>query len=206
MHLYLRCVKIFFLILPASLLPLFAAAETTTTKTISHYMIEGRTADELDEALAAQGPTSSQSGMRHPGITKINFGGDITFTTTLENCAVDSVNVTLSTNIELPRWKNRRKANQDLAVSWDALSADIKRHEERHAEIARQYAKKLDETLIALLPAKTCDILQAHISEATQKIMNEHDADQERFDRVERKNFDARLERMIRERKGTSSE
>lgn len=180
--------------------PVTARAEPKITKSISYFTIQGKTADELDEALAKHGPQGTQSGIRHPGITKISFGGDMTFVTSERSCAIDKVNVTLSTAIELPRWKNRRRATPELALAWDALSSDIKRHEERHAEIARQYARSLEQVLTALRPEKSCERLKNRISAVTKKVMDDHDADQERFDRVESHNFDARLERMITQR------
>jgi predicted secreted Zn-dependent protease len=186
--------------------PIALHAETSVTKQISYYTIEGKTADELDQALALKGPSTSASDMKHPGITKINFGGDVTFVTTDKSCKIDRINVTLSTKIELPRWKNRRRADADLALSWDALSSDIKRHEERHAEIAKQYAKKLDEALGSLGKAKTCAILQEKVTAVTQKIISEHDADQARFDVIEALNFNDRLERIIRHKQQIAAE
>ena len=34
-----------------------------------------------------------------------------------------------------------------MALLWDTLAADIKRHEERHAEIARNHARKPEDEL-----------------------------------------------------------
>lgn len=181
-------------------------AETQVTKSISYFSIVGKTAEELDAALAEHGPEDAQSGIKHLGITKISFGGDITYATAERSCAIEKVNVTLSTEIKLPRWKDRRRAAPELAIAWDALSSDIKRHEARHAEIARQHAKKLDESLMRLRPEKSCERLKQRISAVTQTIMDEHDADQSRFDRVESHNFDDRLERIITQRQQLAAE
>jgi predicted secreted Zn-dependent protease len=189
-----------------SVMPITLHAETSVTKQISYYTIEGKTAEDLDQALALKGPRATTSGMGHPGITKINFGGDVTFVSTDKTCKIDKINVTLSTEIELPRWKNRRRADADLALSWDVLSSDIKRHEERHAEIAKQYAQKLDEALGTIGTRKTCEALQKKVSAITQKIMSEHDADQTRFDVTEARNFNDRLERMIRQKQQIAAE
>ena len=206
MRLNFKCLALCTSLLTATSLSAPALSETKITKSISYFTIEGKTADELDAALAKHGPEVSRSGMRHPGITKIAFGGDVTFVTSERSCAIDRVNATLSTNIELPRWKNRRRAGPELGLTWDALSSDIKRHEERHAEIARQYARKLDQALNALRAEKSCDRLKMRISEVTQRIMDEHDADQERFDRVESMNFERRLERLILRRQQLAAE
>ncbi len=75
-------------------------------------------------------------GFRHPGATQIKFGGEVTYLETDRDCSIGDINVTLKTHITLPQWVNRRQANGTLGLIWDTLSADIKRHEERHAEIA----------------------------------------------------------------------
>ena len=112
-------------------------------------------------------------------------------------CRVGSVDVTLDTRLVLPRWKNRKRAKGDIALIWDALSSDIKRHEERHAEIARDYARRLEKTLKSLRPQRDCEAMQAKVTEATDKVVAAHDAAQMRFDRVEAVNFEKRMIRIL---------
>jgi predicted secreted Zn-dependent protease len=100
----------------------------------------------------------------------------------------------------LPRWSNRRRTNSDLALIWDTLAADIKRHEERHAEIARGYARDLDQKLRALRPQADCETMQKMVAEVSQEVMDAHDKDQVRFDKIESKNFDARMTRLLKNR------
>ncbi len=172
------------------------------TKTYSYFNISGRTADDLDSELARRGPLTKSSGFRHPGATEIKFGGEVTYMESARRCSVGEVKVTLSTKIILPRWKNRRQATGSLGLIWDTLSADIKRHEERHAEIARNYARKLERSLMGLQAASDCDTMEKRVGETTRKIIEEHDQDQLRFDIVESKNFDARMMRLLKNRTG----
>lgn len=106
----------------------------------------------------------------------------------------------LNTRILLPQWKNRRRTTAELAFIWDTLLADIKRHEERHAEIARTHARSLERQLTALRPQKNCETLQEMVGKITQTVMDEHDRDQMRFDVVESRNFDARMTRLLKNR------
>jgi predicted secreted Zn-dependent protease len=107
----------------------------------------------------------------------------------------------VETKLILPRWKNRKRATQDMATLWDALSSDIKRHEERHAEIARQHAKLLEQRLLKLRPTRDCETLQDRVSEVTDEVTVAHDEAQMRFDRVEAKNFQDRMLRILRHRR-----
>ncbi|MCV9996859.1 DUF922 domain-containing protein [Pararhizobium sp. YC-54] len=177
-----------------------AYAETVVNKSITYFSIGGRTAEELDQALSAHGPMMKTSGSRHPGATKIRFGGTVTYVKRGDRCAVGSAKVTLSTRLILPRWKNRRKANRDLGLVWDTLSSDIKRHEERHAEIARNHARKLEKDFLLLKPEADCERMQARVARLSETAIQDHDRDQARFDRMEAANFDRRMIRLLQYR------
>ncbi len=86
-----------------------ARAETVFTKKITYFQIGGKTADDLDRELERRGPYTSSTGLRHPGATKIKFGGDITYAEQNGRCRIQSARVTVSAQIILPKWKNRRK-------------------------------------------------------------------------------------------------
>ncbi|WLR94731.1 DUF922 domain-containing protein [Shinella zoogloeoides] len=172
-------------------------AETITTKTFAYFSVGGRTAAELDAELSKRGPVMKRSGSRHPGATRIKWGGSVTYVRRGSRCAVGEAKVTLSTQIILPRWKNRKRATPSLALIWDTLSSDIKRHEERHAEIARNHARGLERTLNRLRPEADCERMQARVDRVTADAVSKHDADQARFDRVESKNFDDRMMRLL---------
>jgi len=181
--------------------PLSAASgETVINKSFSYFTIGGRTAEELDKALSAGGPMMKSTGARHPGATRIKFGGSITYVNRGGRCAVGSARVTLSTRIILPRWKYRRQAGRDLALVWDTLSSDIKRHEERHAEIARNHARLMEKTFLALKPEADCERMQATVARVSVAAIEAHDKDQARFDRTEAANFDKRMIRLLQYR------
>lgn len=177
-----------------------ASGETVISKSTSYFTIGGRTAAELDKALAAAGPMMKNTGARHPGATRIKFGGTITYVSRGGSCAVGSARVTLSTRLILPRWKHRRQANRDLALVWDTLAADIKRHEERHAEIARIHAREMEKALLALKPEPDCERMQTRVTAVSAEEVERHDKDQARFDRVEATNFDRRMIRLLQYR------
>ncbi|MFN3719363.1 MAG: DUF922 domain-containing Zn-dependent protease [Rhizobium rhizophilum] len=181
-------------------LPLSASADVVVQKSITYFQIGGRTATDLDAELSRKGPFTQASGIRHPGATQIRFGGDLTYTRRGDRCAIEDVTVTVETKLILPRWTNRRRATRDMATLWDALSSDIKRHEERHAEIARQHAKLLEQRLLKLRPTRDCETLQDRVSEVTEEVTVAHDEAQMRFDRVEAKNFQDRMSRILRHR------
>lgn len=177
-----------------------AMAAVVATKSYSYFDIKGKTADELDEQLSIRGPTASGSSARHPGATKIRFGGDATYMQDGGRCRVSSARVTVHTQIILPRWTNRRGASKQLSMIWDTLSSDIKRHEERHAEIARNHARRMEKMFLALKPESDCERMQASVARVSATAIEDHDKDQARFDRTEAANFDKRMIRLLQYR------
>lgn len=181
-------------------LPGPAFSETIVRKAYSYFSITGKSAADLDQQLSRHGPLTRNTGARHPGATEIKFGGELTYVEKDGLCSVGTAKVVLNTRILLPQWKNRRRTTAELAFIWDTLLADIKRHEERHAEIARTHARALERQLTSLRPQKNCETLQEMVGKITQTVMDEHDRDQMRFDVVESKNFDARMTRLLKNR------
>jgi predicted secreted Zn-dependent protease len=177
-----------------------ASAEVVATKSYSYFDIRGRTADELDQQLSTRGPTANGSSARHPGATKIRFGGEATYIQHDGRCKVGSAKVTVHTQIILPRWRNRKGATKDLSMIWDALSSDIKRHEERHAEIARTQARAMERGILSLPAQRNCEAMQELVSEESTRGIDEHDRLQARFDKVEAVNFQNRMMRLLNNR------
>ncbi|MBX9457418.1 MAG: DUF922 domain-containing protein [Rhizobium sp.] len=177
-----------------------APAETIIQKSVTYFSIGGRTASDLDREMMRRGPLSRNTGRRHPGATQIKFNGSATFVSRDGRCVIGGAKVALSTKLILPRWTNRKRADREMALIWDTLAADIKRHEERHAEIARTHARQLEKTILGLSSTRDCDTLKARVNRVSQQAMAEHDKDQVRFDRIESVNFENRMIRLLKYR------
>lgn len=184
-------------LLLAFCMPEIANAEVIARKSVSYFDIKGSTADELDAALNQRGPLAMGSSSHHPGATKIRFGGNATYSEANDRCYISGVKVTVDTEIILPRWRDRRHASKQLSMIWDTLTADIRRHEDRHVDIARQHARQMERLILSLPPARNCDALQDKANEVTARETERHDADQARFDRIEAINFQNRIQRLL---------
>jgi predicted secreted Zn-dependent protease len=173
------------------------AAAASIDKKYSYFNIYGKSAEDLDREIAKRGPKLQMTGTRHPGATTMNFGLKTKITNDGTWCRLDRAFVTLDLKLSLPRWKNRPLATEDMAIMWDTLSSDIKRHEERHALIARSYAIDLERTLESLPRDRDCKRLQASAETASDKLLTAHAQAQADFDRVESINFEARVARLL---------
>lgn len=176
------------------------AGAANLVKTYSYFSINGRTLDDIENQLSKHGPEVKSTGMRHPGATQMAFTTKVNYAQTATSCRIADARVTVKVKVILPQWRRPSNADPDVRVFWDTLSADIKRHEERHVEIAKNHARALEDALKASYPQKTCAEAKAKAAEITATELARHDQDQVRFDRVEGANFESRIIRLLRYR------
>jgi len=176
------------------------AGAANLVKTYSYFAIGGSTLDDIEAQLSKRGPEVKSTGGRHPGATQMAFTTRISYAQTPNSCRIADAVVTVKVKVILPEWRRPRKADADVRLFWDTLSADIKRHEERHVEIAKNHGRELEETLKATYPQKNCDAAKAKAAEITAAVLARHDQAQLQFDRVESVNFESRILRLLRYR------
>lgn len=163
-----------------------------------YYTINGRTAAQLDKALSRSGPFLKKTGQHHPGAAEIRFDAKVRYGRAPgKACKVQDVYVNVHAKVSLPRWTQRRKAKPELALVWDTLYQDIRRHEESHIVIARSHASEIERQVRSLNSRADCVTLRADIDKITARIMAAHDKAQQQFDRVETINFEKRFERLL---------
>jgi Predicted secreted Zn-dependent protease len=166
-------------------------------RSYSYYNVRGTTIEDIEKQISMHGPAIDNSGERHPGATTMEFSTRVRYREYNDRCVVDGAQVTVRAKVVLPRWRDRRRATKGLQLIWDTLAADIKRHEESHLGIAKNYARKLEETLRALPRMRSCKDLSQRVEQETTRVLAQHDAEQDHFDEVESINFESRLERLL---------
>lgn len=173
------------------------AAAASLSKTYSYFSIGGNTLDEIESQLASRGPHVSTSNRRHPGATQMEFTTRLSYSQKPGSCKIVSAHVLVKAKLILPKWQRSRKAEQDVRLIWDTLAADIKRHEESHVVIAKNHAREMEQALKAMRAQPDCAIAAAKAKDVTAKILARHDRAQMEFDRVEGKNFESRIMRLL---------
>lgn len=174
-----------------------AVAAQSVAKSYSYFSIGGRTLDEIDKELSARGPKVGGAGKRHPGATRMRFSSNVTYASSNRGCTIDKAVVSVDATIILPRWGQRKRADGDTRLIWDTLSADIKRHEESHVQIARRHARELEQALRGLGRRSDCEALKRDAAALSARVLAAHDRAQERFDRIEGINFENRMMRLL---------
>lgn len=164
----------------------------------SYYNITGKTAKELDRSLAKNGPFIQSTGQRHPGASRIELDAKIHYgREDGKHCKIENAQVNVHAKVFIPRWVNRKRAEPDIALIWDTLVSDIKRHEESHIIIARKHASELEQQAKKLFSRKDCEGLRADIDRLIEKTLDNLNKEQAYFDKVEAINFENRFERLL---------
>jgi predicted secreted Zn-dependent protease len=177
------------------------AQGASLSKTYNYFSIGGSTLDEIESQLSKRGPQLKNSGKRHPGATRMEFTTRLGYAEGKDgSCRIIKVDVAVKARVILPRWRRSKKAEQDVRLIWDTLSSDIKRHEESHVIIAKNHAREMEEALKGLYTQKNCQIAAAKAKAITTKLLEKHDRAQVEFDRIEGKNFENRILRLLRYR------
>lgn len=183
------------IMLPA-IVPAYPAS---VARTYSYFTIRGNTLQQIEKDLSRKGPEVDATGKHHPGATTMEFTSRITFEEG-RTCRVKDVNVVVKARIKLPRWRAGKGASPETTLVWETLASDIRRHEESHVIIAKNYGRKIEQSLVKLAPQKSCDALRAKAKSLTGQILASHDAAQRKFDRIEGINFEARILRLLKYR------
>lgn len=185
------------LLLGLTALPVQAAS---LVKSYSYFKIGGGTLDEIETQLSKRGPQVQSTGGRHPGATRMSFTTRLGFSEQPSSCRIVSAAVTVKAHLILPRWQRPRKADAGVRLFWDTLSADIRRHEESHVVIAKNYAQEVERALMKIGAQKTCRIAKAKAEAVSDAILARHERAQMQFDKVESVNFESRMLRLLKYR------
>ena len=173
----------------------------SVSKTYTYFSIGGSTLDEIEKELVRRGPQVKSTGKRHPGATQNGVHHAASPTPKAPGAArSSSVTVTVKARMILPRWRPRAKADGETRLVWDTLSSDIRRHEESHVVIAKNYARELETTLKGIGRKANCEIAAARAKAVSERVLSRHDRAQDEFDRVEGINFESRIVRLLRYR------
>ncbi|MEC5290831.1 DUF922 domain-containing protein [Aurantimonas sp. C2-6-R+9] len=163
----------------------------------SYFAVRGSTLAELDEDLNRQGPYVAETGLRHPGATEVKFDGKVTYKKVTKGCAVDRADLGLTLHITLPKWTPPKRVSARTVLVWRTLEADIKRHENQHATIAKTWLKRMEMAVRNLRTERTCADMEMHVNTVTQRYLAGHEQAQIEFDTIEGREVNFRLRRAL---------
>ncbi|HEX2019357.1 MAG TPA: DUF922 domain-containing protein [Aurantimonas sp.] len=173
-----------------------AQAGTVTQRT-TYFAVRGSTLEELDRDLSRSGPYVAETGLRHPGATEVKFDGEVTYKRVDRGCQVDQTDLRLTLNVTLPKWTPPKRVAPQTVLVWQTLEKDIRRHENRHAEIAREWLKRMEMAIRNLRTEPSCAAMEAQVNDVTRRYLASHERAQIEFDTIEGREVNFRLRRAL---------
>jgi len=173
------------------------ASASTVERNFSYFTIGGSTLAEIEEELNRRGPMVGTTERRHPGATRMQFATRVSYGENDGRCGVIDATVTLNANMILPRWRVAGDAGMETRIIWDTLASDIRRHEESHVVIARNYAREIETAVKAVRNERDCEAAEARVETIRTNLLRQHDQEQIDFDRIEAVNFERRMLRLL---------
>ena len=155
---------------------------------VDYYKISGTTTAALDREIKRKGPKIN-GGLHAVAVARIKMFPKVTYQQLGDRCRVESAKVTVDARVTLPKWTSRAKASEQLGEAWDNIDRYTRLHEATHVNMAFSYAKRMEDSILALPSMKTCKSLRAKTKKLVDRYLKEHDAAQRKYDRDEQKRF-----------------
>jgi predicted secreted Zn-dependent protease len=162
---------------------------TTGGLSTVYYNVPGTTVEQISEQIARRGPQSGHA----IGTSETRMTPHITTTYSDGQCRIVSAEIKLDIKVTLPRWTELDKADQRTRNSFQGLSEHVEWHEQQHVRISRQYARLLEEKLLAMKPESSCRLILRKAREIFRQGFEDHNRAQLAFDDEERPAIEKRL-------------
>ncbi len=151
---------------------------------MQYYQIRGASADELQRALANDGPASSPDPARHYANCKWHVDWHYTYRIQSGQCALDKLRVRLSAVINFPSWANSEAASPALRNEWIRMTGALRRHEDGHKENGIRVADEIARRMRAAAAEPDCAQLGAKLNVLGMRTIEESRETDAAYDRA----------------------
>jgi predicted secreted Zn-dependent protease len=138
----------------------------------SHYEVSGTTPSEIGRSLAAG--SAEALGGSYLGLHRWRIewtygyqehGG--------RSCRVTAVSIELHSEISLPEWIDRERADSAVVTLWNAYESDLRAHEYGHRLHAYQAAQELSQE-VQRVRAPACGAIGARVGATARRILDKY--------------------------------
>jgi predicted secreted Zn-dependent protease len=175
---------------------IISLAEASSSKSYSYFTVGGRTLIEILADIQKRGPRINGAKDRMMGTTALKFTTNLNYREANGFCSVASAKVTTIAKITLPRWRKPNGADQSVQLIWNALAADIKRHEDSRLPIANKYARAVERELKTIRHEKSCAVARTKAQGIQAGIFEQQDKAQAKANQVQARKFEALLRKL----------
>lgn len=163
-------------------------ADVLFNQEFKYFKVSGKTSQQIFQDFQKQSPIKAKGKYDATlGVAAIKLIPEVELETREKRCHIANARVTADVVIHLPEWVNYKNAGNAAKLGWDILFEDIKKHELEHANIAREYAARIEKKMLKQRARANCEALEASLKQVSSNLIVRHDSAQRRFDRKEYK-------------------
>jgi len=168
-----------------SMIPLIAMAspawsDVKIEDTKNSYEIRGLTTEAIHNDIMKNAPREGDDIIDGETLDKITWS--LNYSTEDKECHVTSDSVRLQLKMTLPTWIDESRASPKVRAAWDAYLLALRGHEYEHKAIAVKAAHAVDRLIHSDRSGGSCNVLNARLNDAAEKIVAEGEREQDRLD------------------------
>ena len=173
-----------FAFLFADLMP--ADARVRIKERTTYYSVSGKNGAAIFRSMRRRGPRANRSHAIATTLTKTTVR-NIRPTVRGRRCVLKSFTVDVDITYRLPRWRGHRGASPRVRKAWRTFQARVKKHEDTHGRISRQYARQLERALrrVSDRVSRNCRTFASKARRTFDRIQRQANRNHARFDRRE---------------------
>lgn len=138
----------------------------------SHYPVSGRTIPEIGHSLETG--SSAALGGSYVGLHRWRIDWSYAYRERgAGSCEVTAVSLELHSEIALPEWSDRERADSSVVTLWDAYMSDLRAHEYGHRLHAYQAARELSRE-VQRVRAPACGVIGARVGATARRILDKY--------------------------------
>lgn len=161
-----------------------ADAKVRISERTKYYTVTGSTGRQLFKSITRRGPRKGHAIATTRSLVQVK---NMKFAKRGSRCVVSSADVIVNLTYTLPRWKGSRRASPKLRRNWEGFSRLVKKHEDTHGRITREYARRLHKKVLGFTGrvSRGCADFGKRSQRALKLLQKGHRARHVRFDRRE---------------------
>lgn len=135
------------------------------------YAVHGMTRTEIDRSLTAQRVHNVDG--RFNGLHSWDLRWQFRFEYRLGQCRMTTVRVRLFSEVTLPEWVDKDRADPGLVQDWERFLQNLRAHEHRHRAIAYEAAREVYRRL-SELTATTCHSMEVTANRLAHRVLDRY--------------------------------
>ena len=164
------------------------------SESTNFYGIRGHSAPEFAVSMSRNGPYSRSHRRRAWATATRDLTYQLVHRKTSKGCSVKRAKVRLKVTYTMPKLRVARRVSKRERARWRRMYRLLNTHERVHGKFYKQFARKVQKSLLKLSRKRTCRALEASAKKLVERLNVKDRERNAKFDVRDQKNY----RRMVR--------